>query len=42
VARIKKLKFIECGAIRVHLTERGRAFLARLEADNQLVAPAPP
>jgi len=42
VARLKRLKLIECGAIRVHLTERGRAFLARLEADNQLVAPAPP
>ncbi len=42
VARLKRLKLIECGAIRVHLTERGRAFLARQEAANQLSAPSPP
>ncbi len=42
VARLKKAKLIKCGARQVHLTERGRAFLARLEADNQLVAPSPP
>jgi hypothetical protein len=34
---LKRLKLIECGAIRVHLTERGRAFLARQEAGNQLI-----
>lgn len=35
VARLKRLKFIECGARLVHLTDRGRAFLARQEAGKR-------